>query len=165
MRVGFKGTETWIESFATFLQDPAVSQLTGLVVGMGSTEVMETEEAIEVVEALAAAREKLSRLTILFIGDIISEENEISWIEQTDVSPLFNAYPNLEYFGVRGSNNLQLGSIQHEHLRHLVVEAGGIPRAAVHDIQLSDLPALEHLQILLGTPDYIRDMTIYDFAS
>src|SRR5258708_5154207 len=164
IRVGFKGPETWIDSFATFLQDPAVSQLTGLVVGMWSTEMMETEEAIEVVEALAAAREKLSRLKVLFIGDIISEENEISWIEQTDVSPLFNAYPNLEYFGVRGSNNLRLGSIQHEHLRTLVVEAGGLPREVVHDIQRSDLPALEHLEIWLGTPDYRGDTTIEDFA-
>lgn len=164
IRVGYDGPETWIDRFATFLQDPAVSQLTGLVVGMWSTEVMETEEAIEVVEALAAAREKLSRLKILFIGDIISEENEISWIEQTDVSPLFNAYPNLEYFGVRGSNNLRLGSIQHEHLRTLVVEAGGLPREVVYDIQRSDLPALEHLEIWLGTPDYGSDTTIEDFT-
>src|SRR5260221_2465373 len=55
IRVGYNGPETWTASFATFLQDPAVSQLTGLVVGMWSTEVMQTEQAIEVVEAVAAA--------------------------------------------------------------------------------------------------------------
>lgn len=125
---------------------------------------METEEAIEVVDALVEAREKLASLKALFLGDIISEENEVSWIEQTDVSPIFEAYPNLEYFGVRGGNGLRLGSIQHEHLRTLVVEAGGLPREVVHDIQRSDLPALEHLEIWLGTPDYSGDTTVEDLA-
>lgn len=164
IRVGYDGPEAWPECFATFLQDPAVSELTGLVVGMWSTEVMETEEAIEVVDALVEAREKLASLKALFLGDIISEENEVSWIEQTDVSPIFEAYPNLEYFGVRGGNGLRLGSIQHEHLRTLVVEAGGLPREVVHDIQRSDLPALEHLEIWLGTPDYSGDTTVEDLA-
>lgn len=164
IRVEYDGPETWVERFAVFLQDSAVSELTGLVVGMWSTEVMETEEAIEVVEALVAACEKLPKLQTLFLGDIIAEENEVSWIEQTDVSSLFEAYPRLEYFGIRGGNNLRLGSIQHEHLRTLVVEAGGLPREVVHDIQRADLPALEHLEIWLGTPDYGGDTTIEDFA-
>src|SRR5260370_17287755 len=94
---------------------------------MWSTEVMETGEAEAVVEALAAAREKLPKLRVLFMGDIIREENEVSWIEQTDVSPLLEAYPELEYFGVRGGNGLHLGDIRHEHLRSLVIETCGPP--------------------------------------
>ncbi len=164
IRVEYDGAESWDDRFAAFLQDPAVSELSGLVVGMWSREVMEGQEAMEVVEALVAAREKLPNLKTLFMGDIISEENEVSWIEQTDVSPLFNAYPRLEYLGVRGGNNLRLGSIQHDHLRTLVIEAGGLPREVVHDIQRSDLPALESLELWLGTPDYGGSTTIEDFA-
>ena len=52
IRVEYDEPETWVEKFTTFLQDPAVGELTGLVVGMWSTEVMDTEEAISVVEAL-----------------------------------------------------------------------------------------------------------------
>lgn len=164
VRVDYDESETWVDKFTTFLRDPAVGELSGLVVGMWSAEVMDRAEAIEVVDALVAAREKLPKLQVLFMGDIISEESEISWIAQTDISELFSAYPNLEYLGVRGSNNLRLGNIQHEHLRTLVIEDGGLPREVVHEIQRADLPALEHLEIWLGTPDYEGDTGIEDFA-
>ena len=108
---------------------------------------METVEAEAVVAALVAAREKLPKLRVLFMGDIISEENEVSWIEQTDVSPLLEAYPELEYFGVRGGNGLRLGDIRHEHLRSLVIEAGGLAREVVLDVLRADLPSLEHLEL------------------
>src|SRR5688500_12314266 len=82
---GEKGA-TWTDRFARFLEDPAVGALTGLVVGNWGSGG--GENSAPVVEALAAARDRLPRLTALFLGDIISEENEISWIAQSDVSPL-----------------------------------------------------------------------------
>lgn len=164
VRVVYDDAQEWPERFAAFLQDPAVGELTGLVVGLWSTEVMETAEAEAVVAALVAAREKLPKLSVLFMGDIISEENEVSWIEQTDVSPLLEAYPELEYFGVRGGNGLRLGDIRHEHLRSLVIEAGGLAREVVLDVLRADLPSLEHLELWLGDEEYGATTTVEDLA-
>lgn len=164
VRVEYDDAQAWPERFAAFLQDPAVGELTGLVVGLWSTEVMETAEAEAVVAALVAAREKLPKLSVLFMGDIISEENEVSWIEQTDVSPLLEAYPELDYFGVRGGNGLRLGDIRHEHLRSLVIEAGGLAREVVLDVLRADLPRLEHLELWLGDENYGATTTVEDLA-
>lgn len=164
VRVEYDDAEEWPERFAAFLQEPAVDELTGLVVGMWSTDVMEMAAAEAVVEALVAAREKLPKLRVLFMGDIISEENEVSWIEQTDVSPLLEAYPELEYFGVRGGTNLRLGDIRHEHLRSLVIEAGGLSREVVLNVQRAHLPMLEHLELWLGDENYGATTTVEDLA-
>jgi hypothetical protein len=115
-----------------------------------------------VVEALVAAREKLPKLTALFLGDITYEECEISWIQQSDVSPLFGAYPALEHFRVRGGNGLALGAIRHDRLKSLVVESGGLDAGVVRDVLRSELPALEHLELWLGTDNYGANTTIAD---
>lgn len=94
----------------------------------------------------------------------ISEENEISWILQGDLSPLLAAYPELEYFGARGGNNLQLGIMRHEHLRSLVIESGGLRSNVVQDVLSSHLPALEHLELWLGTENYGASTRIEDLA-
>ncbi len=48
-----------------------------------------------------------SALRAVFIGDLEMEEAEISWIEQSDVTPVLEAYPLLEEFGVRGGAGLR----------------------------------------------------------
>lgn len=162
--VEYDDQQSWSDKLGSFLQDPAAKEITGLVVGLWTTDVLEESDSIAVVETLAAASPRLPALKILFIGDILSEESEISWIEQTDLSQIFQAYPQLAYFGARGGSSLRLGNIQLQYLRTLVIEAGGLSREVVHDIQSSDLPALEHLEIWLGTPDYGGDTTIEDLA-
>jgi hypothetical protein len=54
----------------------------------------------------------LTNLRAIFLGDITYEENEISWIEQSDVSPLLRAYPALEVSRVRGGNSLEFSKIK-----------------------------------------------------
>ena len=89
------------EQFADFLSSDGVDQVTGLVVG-AYCEEMYDEDMSGVIEALASAASQLSGLTDLFVGDITSEENEISWIHNTDISPLWTAYPRLRTLGTRG---------------------------------------------------------------
>jgi hypothetical protein len=96
------------------------------------------------------------------LGDIISEECEISWIHQSDVSPLFGAYPALEHFCVRGAEGLSLGSPRHAHLKSLVIQSGGLPAAVVREVAAAGLPELEHLELWLGTADYGADATVED---
>src|SRR5439155_712378 len=111
----------WTDTFASFLDDPSSGRVTGLVVGPWEQVGMGEEAgARRIVEAIVSARDRLPGLNALFLGEIISEENEISWIEQTDVSPVFNAYPRLEHFAVRGGNGLSLGRLRHDNLKTLI---------------------------------------------
>ncbi|HEY7310228.1 MAG TPA: STM4015 family protein [Gemmataceae bacterium] len=150
------------DKLGVFLEDPAAEQAQGLVIGTwgGVDSVDQTSGPI--VEALVTARDKLPNLKHLFLGDIVTEENEVSWIEQSDVSPLLAAYPDLHEFRVRGSNNLSFGTLKHKNLKTLAVETGGLPVSVVREVCAAKLPALEHLELWLGEEDYGWDGTVAD---
>lgn len=157
---GEKGT-TWTDKLADFLQDSDVDKVTAFVVGPWQGDDSQAE-ASPVVEALVAARDRLPRLAALFLGDIISEENEISWIHQADVSPLFEAYPLLEHFHIKGGDGLALGTPRHSHLKSLIIETGGLGGEVVREVCAAHLPALERLELWLGTSNYGGDATVDD---
>jgi hypothetical protein len=154
---------TFTDLYARFLKEPVVGNVEALVIGTWN-QAQEGDTAERVVENLVSTRERLPALKALFFGDIIYEENEISWIEQTDVSPLFTAFPLLEVLGVRGGNGLSLGRPSHAKLKTLIVETGGLPRHVVREVCAADLPALEHLELWLGSEDYGGDSTLDDLA-
>src|SRR5262249_41421926 len=112
------------DKLAAFLADPAVGALQALVIGCWS---YEGGDSSSVVEALVAARDKLPNLKALFLGDTISEDQEISWIVQSDITALFDAYPGLEHFRARGGQGLGLGKLKHKHLKSLAFEASNLP--------------------------------------
>jgi hypothetical protein len=145
---------------STFLEDPRVSEILGIVIG-GWENAFETSSQ-DIVEALVAARGKLPDLKAIFLGEMTCEECEISWILQSDVSPLLAAYPQLEHFRVRGNEGLSLGALRHEKLQSLVVETGGLNPNVVRQVCQSQLLALEHLELWLGSPEYGGDTTIDD---
>lgn len=122
------------------------------------------QDASEAVELLVDARELFTGLRAVFLGDLVMEESEISWIEQTDVTPVLTAYPRLRELGVRGGTGLGLAPVRHEHLRTLAIEAGGLPADVVRAVAASDLPALEYLELWLGVEDYGGDATAADLA-
>ncbi|NTW04232.1 MAG: hypothetical protein HGA19_23705 [Oscillochloris sp.] len=159
-----EGGELWSNVFATLLDHPVALVLEALIVGSWDEVFDQSSEAARVVEALVAARERLPRLRAIFFGDVISEECEISWIQNTDMAPLLSAYPQLEHFGVRGTNGLSFSTLQHQSLRSLTVQSGGLDAALVRAIAAADLPALDHLEIWLGTPDYGGDATVDDLT-
>jgi hypothetical protein len=159
-----EGGTSWEEKFEALLAEPGSGEITALVVGVWGDLTGTLGNSGEVVAALAAAAGRLSSLRALFLGDIIGEEHEISWIEQTDVSPLFAAYPNLEHFRVRGGSGLHFGTLRHERLKSLVVESGGLDASVVRDITSSQLPSLEHLELWLGVDSYGGNAEIVDLA-
>ena len=161
--VEYEDADSWTDVFASFLAQPNVSQITGLVVGFWTNDM--SGDSAEAVEAIVAAQDKLPNLTALFLGDITMEESEISWINQSDVSPFFNAFPKLEVFRVRGGNGLSLGTLNHAHLKTLIVETGGMDVALVREVLGSRLPALEHLELWLGTENYGGNATVPDLAA
>ncbi|MEV4945276.1 STM4015 family protein [Streptomyces sp. NPDC053755] len=146
------GDERWEAIFDRFLATVDAGRVRALVVG-GWDEAYDTSSA-PVVTALIGADNRLTALEAVFLGDMTFEDCEISWIQQTDVTPLLAAYPGLREFGVRGGTGLAFPSIHHSGLRTLVVETGGLPAAVVRGIAGSDLPALENLELWLGTDEY-----------
>jgi hypothetical protein len=159
-----EGGELWSDRFAELLDHPGAGALEGIVVGAWGQMFDNQAAAVRVVEALVAARDRLPRLRAIFFGDITYEECEISWIQNTDVSPLFDAYPALEHFAVRGANGLRLGALRHDRLRSLAVQSGGLDIAITREITAAELPALDHLELWLGTADYGGTTTLEDLA-
>jgi hypothetical protein len=115
-------------------------------------------------------KDRFPHLTTIFLGDILMEESEISWIAPGDISALFTAYPQIEHFGIRGCAStytnpyLHLGVLNLEHLKTLVVETGSMDRSVVQDVLRSHLPALEHLELWTGSEAYEANCTVEDFA-
>lgn len=151
------------ELLEEFLEDPASAETPAIIIGHFNPDGAVNSD--ESVQALVAARSRLPKLKGIFFGDIIGEENEMSWINHGDVTPLLTAYPDLTHFRIRGSAGLSFGSgIRHSALQSLAVESGGLPRQILQQIAQSDLPALEELEIWLGTPNYGGDATLEDVA-
>jgi hypothetical protein len=110
--------------------------------------------ADDVIAALVERAAGLPALRALFVGDMTYEECEISWIIQGNYQPLLQAFPRLEELRIRGSTSLQLPAFKHAALRRLVIESGGLPREVAEALAQSSLPALQHLELWLGTEDY-----------
>lgn len=161
-RMDWEAEHSMAEMFAAYTADPAAAQTTGLVIGAWFGDDSGADSA-EIVQLLVGARHALPKLEAIFFGDVISEENEISWINQTDVSPIFAAYPGLKHFSVRGGSGLSLGGkMRLEHLQSLTIEAGGLPRSVLAELFSMDLPKLEKLELWLGTDNYGWDGSISD---
>src|SRR5688500_13658499 len=122
----YDDAETWPEKLAHFVALDQAAQVEALIVGAWWPD--DYIDTSTVMEALVNHHQRLPNLRAVFIGDVTYEECEISWIQQSDLSPLFMAYPRLQHFGVRGAEQLNLGRIQHEHLRSFLLESGG-PRS------------------------------------
>ncbi len=156
----YDGEEEWTAAFARFCDTVDTTRVKALIVG--AWEGAYDTDPSEVIEALLAAKDRFPALRALFLGDMESEECEISWINQTDVTPLLEGFPELEELGVRGGSGLRLSAVRHEALRRLVLESGGLPADVVRGVGGSDLPALEHLDLWLGTPEYGGDSEAAD---
>jgi uncharacterized protein (TIGR02996 family) len=143
----------------SFLAEAAVGLVQALVVGDCWGEEKSTMSNAEVVEALIGARERLTNLRALFLGDITHKEAELSWIVQGDLTALLAAFPRLEHFRSRGGSELGLSALEHPHLKSLIFEASNLPGEVARAVGASDLPALEHLELWLGAEEYGADTT------
>ncbi|WP_227983918.1 STM4015 family protein [Nocardia spumae] len=152
--------ETWPQTFARFLDAVDPSAVRALVIGVWGEMYDESSELV--INELLAVRDRFSNLRALFVGDVTFEESEISWINQSDVTPLLSAFDQLLEFGVRGGEHLAFPPASHATLRSLVVQTGGLDGEVVRGIAASDFPALEHLDIWLGTSWYGGNATVAD---
>lgn len=152
---------TVLELLESLLERPDCDRIAALVIGAWTADAYEDDSA-SIIEGLIAAAPQLASLRGVFIGDILAEECEVSWIQQSDVSPLWSAYPKLEHFRVRGGEGLRVGIIEHDFLKSLTIECGGLPAHVLHDLARSRLPVLEHLELYLGEDSYGWDGSVAD---
>jgi hypothetical protein len=159
---GDRGDKDIRAAFERFLETVDASRVRALIIGQWGEPY--DDDSGEIVEGLAAARDRLTSLEAVFLGDLIPEEAEISWIEQSDVTPVLDAYPRLREFGVRGGAGLRFPAVRHETLRTLSFETGGLPGEVVRGVADSELPGLEYLEMWLGVEEYGGDATTADLA-
>lgn len=139
--------------FSNFIKDPKSSIVQEIIIGEWGGGC-EGADSSAVVNEFVKAKSRLTNLKNLFIGDIICEECEVSWIKHADISPLWEAYPNLEYFRIRGSDGLSLGNLRLAKLKTLIIETGGLPKQVLDQVCSAELPMLEHLELWLGENNY-----------
>ncbi|BFP50843.1 STM4015 family protein [Streptomyces sp. CMC78] len=118
----------------------------------------------EVMELIVAHAERFPALRGLFLADVVGEECEVSWLKMCDITPVLEALPSLEEFGVRGcgQEGLALRPLRHTALKSLRFESGGLPGELVRAVAASELPALERLDLWFGSTWYGGDATIDD---
>lgn len=164
LRCEYDGDLELRDYLALMLDEPGVGETEAIVFGAW----MEDGEAYDVtptsmIEMLVSLKDRLPDLRSLFFGDIISEENEISWIGQGDYSAIWAAFPRLEECVIRGGNGLSLGKINHRSLHSLVIQAGGLPLGIVREALSANAP-IRHLELWLGDENYGTNTSVADFA-
>ncbi|MDP6443800.1 MAG: STM4015 family protein, partial [Pirellulaceae bacterium] len=152
--------DTFNKRLTEFLATDAAPTAQGFVIGSWTPEPDASSETI--IAELVKKKDRLSELTALFVGEIGQEECEMSWIQQSDMGPLFAAFPKLELLRTRGSEGLAFNKVKHDTLRALGVESGGLPKKVVAQICKAKLPKLEYLELWLGTDEYGGDCAVND---
>lgn len=155
------GKARFKKRFDALIDKPWAGEIRAIVVGDWG----EVNDDGPPIKRFVAAADRFTNLRAIFLGDMVMEESEVSWIQQADVAPLLNAYPHLEVLRVRGGEGLDLTPVRHESLRELTYETGGLPSELVRAVGTCDLPALRHLELWLGTDNYGGDATVEDLLS
>lgn len=150
-----KGPKTMIPEI---LADREFPFLTELVIGDWGTSWEESCQ--QMIDDIVEHREKFSHITSLFIGDMDFEECEVSWIIQGDYSALYEAMPQLRSLTIKGSTELQLGTLSHDNLEELTIICGGLSKDVFRSIEKAHLPNLRKLLLYIGVEDYGFDGSI-----
>jgi hypothetical protein len=154
------GRDLFTQRLGALLEQPWAGQVRALVVG----EWGQSYDTSFPVDEFVAAAATLTGLTALFVGEMTFDENEISWIQSADLTPLLAAYPGLRTLRARGGDGLMLQAGRYPRLRELAFEAGGLSAATVTGVAESEFPDLTHLELWLGTDAYGGDATVETLA-
>ncbi|OWA37071.1 hypothetical protein B9G55_03075 [Saccharibacillus sp. O16] len=154
----YEDGKNMVEMLEQLADKPEAAALSRLIIGDwgGSYE----NSSADVVAALVRLSTKFPALRSLFIGDMSYEECEVSWIIQSDLNPLFAAYPELTSLTIKGSTDLSLGQISHEKLEELIIICGGLGKGVLQSIAQAHLPALQKLELYIGVENYGFDATL-----
>jgi hypothetical protein len=152
------------ELFDAFLRTVDTTSVTAYIVGNWVTHHDMECHSSDMFASLVAAADRFPSLRHLFLGDIEADQHEISWIKQSDLTPLLRAFPNLQTFGVRGSESLGWEQRAYPELRELTFQSGGLPPEVVRAVAGSEFPELTDLELYLGTEEYFGGSEVADLA-
>jgi predicted DNA-binding WGR domain protein len=150
-----------IPNLEHYLATDAAREATAVIMGAWHGDDSEVTST-DVIQRLANEKDRLPKLAAIYVGDITSEENEMSWIKQGDLSPLLQAFPKLQLLRSRGGDGLELKTPVHPNLRGLAMETGGLDVGVIRSICTSDFPNLEYLELWLGTDEYGANYNVAD---
>ena len=158
---------TTLEQLQDFITQENCDKVKKIVIGMWGEH---DDTPAGILEFLIANKSKFTSVTHFFFGDIESEENEMSWIEQTSYEAFLKEFSHIEKLELKGGNSLELGKINLPNLKMLRIETGGMDNVILEQLIMSkdNLPNLEHLELWLGTEDYgasIQVETVKDLIS
>lgn len=169
-RVAYRITRDWssqrtaLERLEDLVRTPGAERLQALVISNAWLNSPNERELGRFYQLMQRSAPKLPKLSALFIGDVTSQDCEISWMAQQDLTPLLLAYPNLRHLGVRGALGLRLEkSPTLPALRALQVESGGLTRSFLDDLWKAKAPLLSSLELWLGS-HYHGDAQLSDLA-
>ncbi|MBL1199715.1 MAG: HEAT repeat domain-containing protein [Nostoc sp. GBBB01] len=154
--------EVFREKLNMLTQHPNASNIEALVIGL-RYEDGDYDFSVAV-NALVEAKDKLKNLKAIFMGDIgdIKCSEWISGMGRSDISPLLKAYTQLEIIQIRGGDGLQFSQLEHDSLKAIIIENGGLDRQTIAQICALELPALQHLELWLGSRRYGGNSSIDD---
>lgn len=168
LRCDYDDEEMVADYLAKLVDLPGANQIEALVIGLwqGNDDICTGDSSSEgLVATLSSLSDRLPGLKALFIGDITCEECEISWLVQSDMSPILQAYPQLEILQVRGGTGLKFeNAANHDRLKALILETGGLNRNTVDQVYAWRFPALEHLEFWFGSDNYGGDCWEQDLS-
>ncbi|WP_270170768.1 STM4015 family protein [Paenibacillus sp. SYP-B4298] len=156
----YENGQTITEKIVALANDPGSGDVTELIIGEWGEAYQNSPDIF--LDDLIRHKDAFPQLRKLFIGDMDSEDCEVSWIVQTDLTPVLAAFPQLQSFTIKGSSNLTLPELSHDALQELVIICGGLPKLVLEQIREARLPELTKLELYLGVEDYGFDGGLED---
>lgn len=147
------------EFINNILADEDLAKIRSLIIGRWG-ECWDEESCQPIIDMFVEHAERFAHLESLYVGDMESDECEISWIKQGDYSRLYAALPNLKKLTIQGTQDLELGEIAHDNLEHLEIISGGTPCGVFASLQNSQMPALKTLIVYIGIENYGFDASM-----
>ncbi|MCU8649254.1 cytoplasmic protein, partial [Escherichia coli] len=95
------------EFIKNILSDEDLPKIRSLIIGRWG-ECWDEESCQPIIDMFVEHAERFAHLESLYIGDMESDECEISWIKQGDYSRLYAALPNLKKLTIKGTQDLEL---------------------------------------------------------
>jgi len=150
--------------FEAFTLESGLENLEALSIGPWGEEAYDSSKPADVaIRLMVEHRGLFPNLKHLMFGDFGYEDCEVSWIINTNVTPLLDAFPNLETFQVRGGQELRFDGLSHLNLKSLIVQTGGLAPYTLEHVLQAKLPSLTHLELWLGIDSYGFEGTADDF--
>ncbi|WP_375510737.1 hypothetical protein [uncultured Nostoc sp.] len=144
-----------IEQLKLLLQDSQVSQIEALICHLSGYDCYYevSQDFYSYVDILFEARQQLTNLKALFIGDCRDNYYKKSYIGVGDMTLILEACPNLEVLHIRACcNELECEQLQHNNLKTLIIETANISDVAIYRLCSLYLPALDYFELWMGRP-------------